>query len=615
MPPKGKYYKNKEVKTLNPFNSNSLNASTDPEFERPDGNTNALFGSVTQSENTNLPFAPSTPEITDGPRVDDTVKRGTTIRANDTTKRDTTKKGTAKRDTVKRDTAKRDTAKRDTVHAPKRTHARRSPTVRPGPSQRKEQGRSFMVNSDGQMTDVKLSQARQARFHTCLSTAASDRERYNLDGVTYRNPLTMDQIGNLLGYLQDTDTVSEVGDLFTYTSMMVAQNVLCRWPRPSELAEMAYMFDNKADTVYYTGIVYVQGDDVPMLVGKDGAQFASITERFNLLYMWMSRVPKNDGRTFEGTHQSIFVYSKNPDSIIEALSNINDVVVPELQNAGFDVSVTGSTFAVTKRDLKSEDEPFGNEFASNPDVDIDQDMDILLGHFDQERGGVNVLALSLKDNDKRDEYVQQYLQEVPGRLPRFVTNYLNQYQLPEGKELNRERHARGVRSSSRETQKRQLLRERKGTPRLDKGLVQMFRESGMSKKAAEEKAASEAHARANVGRGKSKGVDYLAQARNAEQGINNALRERDQNAAETNRIDQNRFDVNAAGAELSRRWTQVEKQLAQNAAQEGLARRTAQNFPPLSRGGKKRPTDKAKANKTRNPQKPKDDKKKKLQKK
>jgi hypothetical protein len=424
-----------------------------------------------------------------------------------------------------------------------------------------------MTNSDGKETDVFLSKGRQDAFKKCLGDANEKRSKTGLRTVTYSRPMSNNHIENLKKYLTIEQGVESVDDLYSYDAMAKAQEVLCRWPRPSELASLAHKYDVNADTSYFTGIMYVDGKDVPMLVGKNASVFSELTQQHDLLYMWMSStpsIPKGsdlrkitiNSRPNNDTQRCIFVYGKDRSQVIQAMENIYNGIIPHLQSTNKEVYATLNKFIVTKRNLENRKEPFEYEFAederrdfpplnnsdssnaysyasSNTDFIYDEKDDLEVGEFNPD--GSSILS-----PEKTWEFMENYLDEIPRPLPKFVTNYMNQNQLPEENRTTNGKYNRRKTSTAKGNQKKKsadtrITREEDAKKEEKQKWKVLFQNQGYSNRDATRKASEQVKAQRNSSRGMSKkSTSYLTNANNTKAGELNAFDELEKNGNSTN---------------------------------------------------------------------------------
>lgn len=141
------------------------------------------------------------------------------------------------------------------------------------------------------------SQTAEARFRRCQTARAGARSRWGLDGVTRNVRMTDKEVQNLHDYMRSTMTsVTGAEGLFVYDTLKsMMDGVLCRYPRPSELAKLSKYFNISQRTYYHTKVRLVApsggGDAFGRLVGKNGANFNRHTQNLGFLYMWMHAVP------------------------------------------------------------------------------------------------------------------------------------------------------------------------------------------------------------------------------------------------------------------------------------------------------------------------------------
>ena len=134
-----------------------------------------------------------------------------------------------------------------------------------------------------------------------------------LSGVRYATKMTDDEIKSLLRWAYarwkrgggGDNKEGMVANLMTYKGMAAAARVLCRWPRPSELARIVAAAD--MPPMEYTRMTVTFEAKIPIgkLIGPKGQHLINLTHNHRLLYAW---VKKLDGR---GAIYELTVYSIN----------------------------------------------------------------------------------------------------------------------------------------------------------------------------------------------------------------------------------------------------------------------------------------------------------------
>ncbi len=153
--------------------------------------------------------------------------------------------------------------------------------------------------------------------------------------------MTDAEIGALADFFRAIgyDTVKKI---LTYDALDKASKVLCRWPRPSELARVAGLIGNvihkpggavtlPLNLSYYSASIPMKHDGDPKYMGYDKAAFVGTlganmikhTKSLGLLYMWLheaSKVPKANG-ILDGM---LFAYATNLKTLQDALPEISE---------------------------------------------------------------------------------------------------------------------------------------------------------------------------------------------------------------------------------------------------------------------------------------------------
>lgn len=389
------------------------------------------------------------------------------------------------------------------------------PTPAPGELERRMEndnlipkGRSRMVNSDNKYTDVALTKHRQMAFYDCLNN--TDRDTYGLTGVTYRKKMTEPELQALHRYLKENDKFFP-NNFFSYETMEAASQVLCRWPRPSEMARLSQIFHLGIDTSYFTGMMSVGGSDIALLVGTQAENFSAITEKYNLLYMWMSPIPRT--RRNQDYHHWIFAYGKEQGSVIAALQDL----YTKVEDAGYDVKMKADNrVLLAKRNMYHKDTPFGEE-------EFDKSVDL-------EDPGLAIIDLKSGHLNADDDAVSNYLDDLPNRLPAFAQRHRRH--ISKGKEIRKKTH-----------RKDKAVKEGKASKDCIAEKAQYFKEfENLTNKQATEKAIKQCNdprMQQRIRNPKTNRMSTPKEQYNSlygpQAGRLNAIREREENAAQTQR--------------------------------------------------------------------------------
>jgi len=139
---------------------------------------------------------------------------------------------------------------------------------------------------------MPVSKDRQAAFAKCATLNKSKRVAYNLDERSFTNRLTNEQVIRLTEYMKDTKLTNV--HLLEYRGLERLSNILCRWPRPSEVARL-FKINNGVWKLERCTVTM----DLPSIaerskfVGKMGASLTALTKKYNLMYAWL----QTDGDT------------------------------------------------------------------------------------------------------------------------------------------------------------------------------------------------------------------------------------------------------------------------------------------------------------------------------
>ena len=148
-----------------------------------------------------------------------------------------------------------------------------------------------------------MSTHRLAAFKQCATYNESERDRRGLTGVSYSAKMEDDEIVGLSEFLKAELKKDKLTPdvVLTYQTCSVASDILCRWPRPSELARVIaldtldFTPSNKKNALpisvgYFLGkvpLALVDGKKWGDFVGKKGATLNALTKNHELLYSWL----------------------------------------------------------------------------------------------------------------------------------------------------------------------------------------------------------------------------------------------------------------------------------------------------------------------------------------
>lgn len=192
------------------------------------------------------------------------------------------------------------------------------------------------------MSRKSVPKTRGEAFALCRDETMKElRQRYALSGVKYNTQMTDDELRGLWEYLGAAD-IDSMNALLTYDGMDTASQILCRWPRPSELGRLSWMLGQKK-LMYYRAVLKVKAevkDDEKnpqgyanrtfgRIVGPMGSNFIGMTKNHDLMYLWMHHVTDRAVDSFR--QRQIFVYAKNRGDLDAGLQAIEDYL------ASFDI--------------------------------------------------------------------------------------------------------------------------------------------------------------------------------------------------------------------------------------------------------------------------------------
>ncbi len=138
-----------------------------------------------------------------------------------------------------------------------------------------------------------MSNTRLTQFKECAANPSrqTNAHQFDLKTVKYDGKLTSTQIKGLAKYMK-TKGITSFDKIMKYSSLVTASKILCRFPRPSELARVAVelgVLDKTAGRPYWRACVHLEGTNAAKLVGTNGANLIAFTKKHDLLYTWLKK--------------------------------------------------------------------------------------------------------------------------------------------------------------------------------------------------------------------------------------------------------------------------------------------------------------------------------------
>lgn len=128
--------------------------------------------------------------------------------------------------------------------------------------------------------------SRAAKFSKCKN----ERVGSKFDGVKLNSKMSDDEIADLYEWAVDKWGNQDVlNELLTYDGLSQAASVLCRWPRPSELARVvAHERDTPLEYVrFITKFTVNDGASINTVIGRGGSKLIDLTKKNDLIYAWI----------------------------------------------------------------------------------------------------------------------------------------------------------------------------------------------------------------------------------------------------------------------------------------------------------------------------------------
>ncbi|OYV74868.1 MAG: hypothetical protein B7Z66_15030 [Chromatiales bacterium 21-64-14] len=179
---------------------------------------------------------------------------------------------------------------------PKKTSSVANSNVGQLPAEKPKTNNKMTAQAPGKK-GRKNAQNRLQRFERCMAgdvtvdPAGKEHTRIfvkGLDGVKYDKKLTGPQINALWDYLTSTGYFNSASDIFTREGLEACNEVLCRWPRPSEIGRMAV---NNGEKIEYYLLRFPVVGEISELVGKQGEYMNDLCEKYDLMYAWVKTTP------------------------------------------------------------------------------------------------------------------------------------------------------------------------------------------------------------------------------------------------------------------------------------------------------------------------------------
>ena len=196
---------------------------------------------------------------------------------------------------------------------------------------------------------------RLSDFEKCASDNNVTRAAYKLEKVSYDKKLTNAEIKAAVNLLIKSQLTTPE-KVLKYTTNFSLSKVLCRWPRPSELARMLYVLGHEEAMYYHLRQTVSIPKDVKhgwgTVVGNKGKNLYEVTEQSDILYAWLHR---------KGSKTAVIhLYGGTRESVIDALDIFkNHEVVSKIIN-DFDTSKVDVRERFVRKDF-TEDFTFDHE--------------------------------------------------------------------------------------------------------------------------------------------------------------------------------------------------------------------------------------------------------------
>lgn len=231
----------------------------------------------------------------------------------------------------------------------------------------------------GMKADVRLSPQRVKAYKECKHK--QKREHPELKSVTYSSKMSGHEIGQLVRKLKarlgigSNETLSPSQNamqrVLSYDTMSFMEKLLCRWPRPSELSQVAKRIVTGEPIIhYYTAALHVHGSDLPLLVETYGAFFSRLTRKHHLFYVWMAdQRSKHEKKTSKqgSTARCVLVYGIVKKDVQNAVVDVLKKI-KQLQNDGKEVYASANAYWVSVRALEDSENMMGHEaFLESPE--------------------------------------------------------------------------------------------------------------------------------------------------------------------------------------------------------------------------------------------------------
>lgn len=178
-----------------------------------------------------------------------------------------------------------------------------------------------------------MSQQRLHEFKKCSKQSIGLRKGANLaaDAFTYHHKMTPSDACKVYEWLKSQKIVT-VDQLLSRKGMVKAEKLMCRWPRPRELSFMTECmgYDQDPSALYYHRLsVKTDADDPKMVakfVGRLGANFNAISDKHDLMYMWMHgkvllMYARDEHKLFQAMQDAISIASKHGIKVFDDISN------------------------------------------------------------------------------------------------------------------------------------------------------------------------------------------------------------------------------------------------------------------------------------------------------
>lgn len=133
-----------------------------------------------------------------------------------------------------------------------------------------------------------ISADRMRMFKECMASKADNHGSMGLEDITIDGKLTKKNIDAIVNYMNSAESNLKLAETLTYSGMEKLSEILCRWPRPSEISRIWGAQGKKFQiNRYIIKLNLPTRQDRRDFVGPMGQNLIDLTRDTGIMYAWL----------------------------------------------------------------------------------------------------------------------------------------------------------------------------------------------------------------------------------------------------------------------------------------------------------------------------------------